>query len=147
MFVTYAPEDPADGDRREWTFKTGRIRASEAQVLERQFGANWDNFALGVQQGNMHARRVMLWHLLRREHPMLRYDDVPDFFTDELTVEFSVEELTPLREQAAKAALPEVQREQLMAAIDLAMSEAMAREDAQAELGKALSPTSPTNGG
>jgi hypothetical protein len=128
MFVTYAPEDPSDGDRQEWTFKPGRVRASEAQVLQRQFGENWDAFALGVQSGDIHARRVLLWHLLRLEHPTLAFKDVPDFFTEELTVEFDSAELVPMRERAEKAGLPEEKRQQVLAALDLALTEAMERE-------------------
>lgn len=133
MFVTYKPEDPADGDCQEWTFTPGRIRASEAQILEREFGENWDNFAAGVQSGNMKARRVLLWHLLRRAHPLMKFADVPDFFTSELTVEFEVSELAPLLEKIAKATLPDAQKEQTVAALELAMSEAMEREGALAE--------------
>lgn len=145
MHVTFAPED---GDRQEWNFKPGRVRASEAQVIEKQFGGNWDEFAMGVQSGNIKARRVMLWHLLRLEHPMLRFQDVPDFFADELLVEFTVEELAPMRDRLQKATLPEDQRDQVLAALDLAMSEAMEREATNAELvGKAPSPTPPTSGG
>lgn len=144
MHVTYAPED---GDRQEWNFKPGRVRASEAQVLERQFGENWDNFAAGVQSGNMRARGVLLWHLLRRDHPMLKFVDVPDFYADELKVEFSVDELVPLREKLQKATLPEGQLEKMLAALDLELSEAMEREAAQAEVGKAPSPMPKTDGG
>lgn len=133
MYVTYAPEDPADGDRQEWTFAPGRVRASEAQVLEREFGENWDNFAAGVQSGNMRARRVLLWHLLRRTHPLMKFADVPDFYADELKVEFEVSELLPLLDKIAKATLPAGQKEQTIAALELAMSEAMEREGTVAE--------------
>lgn len=139
MFVTYAPEDPADGDRQEWTFKPGRVRASEAQALQRQFGENnWDAFVLGVQLNDVHARRVLLWHLMRREHPRLAFNDVPDFYADELTVKFDVAELTPLLEQMEKSNLPEDKKQQAHAALDLALTEAMERESTAGEVsGKA----------
>lgn len=137
MFVTYAPEDPADGDRQEWTFKPGRVRASEAQVIQRQFGENWDSFALGVQSGDIHARRVLLWHLLRLEHPTLLFKDVRDFFTDELKVEFDSAELVPLVERMEKSSLPDDKKQQALAALDLALTEAMEREAAGREAGKA----------
>lgn len=143
MHVTYTPED---GDRQEWDFNPGRVRSSEARVLEKVFGENWETFTVGVQSGNIGARRVMLWHLLRLQHPMLRYDDVPDFYTDELVVEFSTAELAPMLDRMRKANLPEDKREQVLAALDFAMSEAMAREEGESG-GKALSTTSPTDGG
>jgi phosphodiesterase/alkaline phosphatase D-like protein len=147
MFVTYTPQDPADGEPREWTFTAGRVRASEAQLLEREFGENWDNFTMGVQSGSMKARRVLLWHLLRRDHPMLRFDDVPDFFADELTVEMEVAELAPMIDRISKANLPAEKREQIVAALDLAMSDAMAREDERVALAGKASSTTPTDGG
>lgn len=143
MYVTYAPEDGSPP--REWDFDPGRIRASEAEVLERQFGGNWDEFQLGVQAGNMRARRVMLWHLIRRDHPTLRFDDAPDFFADELKVQFTSKELEPIRERLAKANMPAAQREQALTAVDLELTEAMAREERAG--GKALSEISPTAGG
>src|SRR5882757_2249763 len=98
MYVVYAPENPADGDRHEWSFSPGRVRADEAELLEKEFGGTWDEFQAGVQQGSMKARRVMLWHLLRLTHPGMNFRDVPNFISDELTVEYSVKELTKLRE-------------------------------------------------
>jgi hypothetical protein len=143
MHVTFEPED---GDRQEWDFSPGRIRASEAVLIEKRFGGNWDEFQAGVQSGNMAARRVMLWHLLRQQHAMLRFEDVPDFFADELVVQFSSKELMGLRESLAKAHLPEDKRELMLTGLDLELTSAMEREGALAE-GKAPSPTSPTNGG
>jgi hypothetical protein len=150
MHVTYSPED---GDRQEWTFKPGRVRSSEAATMEKAFGGTWDELTLGVQGGNTRARRVMLWHLLRREHARMLYEDTPDFYADELAVEFSVDELTPMRDRIQKSSMSEDQRDQLLAALDLAISEAMEREEGQQclealrDAGKALSETSLTDGG
>jgi hypothetical protein len=146
MFVTYAPEDPADGDRQEWTFNPRRVRGTEGQVLLRQFGEkSWDVFVQGVRQNDLHARRVLLWHLLRREHPTLKFDLTPDFFPDELTVEFSSDELAELRDIAASSTMPPETKEQILARFDREMEVAAKREAQGADLGgKALSPTSGT---
>lgn len=135
MHVTYKPED---GTPQEWEFNPGRVRAGAAEVIEKRFGDSWEKFCAAVQQGSMRARRVLLWHLLTREHPGLRLEDVPDFYADEVVVEHSVAELTELRERLDKADLPEDQRVMTHAAFDLAMSEAMAREERLGQ-GKALS--------
>jgi hypothetical protein len=142
VHVTYKPED---GDQQEWTFDPLRIRASQAELIERRFGENWEAWTGGVQAGNMKARRVLLWHLLSREHPTLRYEDVPDFYAGELLVQHSVAELAEIRARVEKSSLPDDKREIVLAAFDREMTEAMAREDASP--GKASSATSAAIGG
>ncbi|MEU9888674.1 hypothetical protein [Sphaerisporangium sp. NPDC051011] len=126
MFVTYRPED---GDTQRWTFDPKRVRASKAEMIERRFGGNWEAWLAAVQAGNMKARRVLLWHLLTLTHH-LRYEDVPDFFAEELLVEHSVAEVTELRDRVAKVSLSDEQREQMMTGLDIALSDAIAREEA-----------------
>lgn len=139
MHITYTPED---GDRQEWDFDPGRVRSSQAEMIERRFGGNWDAWAAGVQGGNMRARRVLLWYLICLQHPGLRFEDTPDFFADELLVEYSVKEITELRERILKANLDEERREMTLTALDIEMTKAMERES-----GKASSATSVTTGG
>lgn len=139
MFVTYTPENPVDGDAQEWVFDPGRVRASEGQVILREFGQNsWDLFVQGVQGNDLHARRVLLWHLLRRTHPLVRFADTPDFYADEMVVSFSSVELAAMGDRLD--AVPAAQREMARAMYDTELAEALKRE---ADMGKALSdPTS-----
>lgn len=139
MHITYKPED---GDPQEWDFDPGRVRSSQAEMIERRFAGNWDTWAAGVQAGNMKARRVLLWYLTSLQHPGLRFEDTPDFFADELVVEYSVKEITEVRERILKANLDEDRREMTLTALDIEMTKAMERES-----GKAISPTSATTGG
>lgn len=92
MFVSYTPEDSPQ-DAQSWEFLPGRVRVSEQVIVEKQYGATWTEFVNGAKVGEAHARRVLLCHLLRREHPALQLRDTPDFFADELTVELSAAEL------------------------------------------------------
>jgi hypothetical protein len=140
MHVTYAPED---GDRQEWDFDPGRTRAGDAEQIERQYEATWELFQIGVQTGSMRARRILLWALIRRQHPKLRLADLPDFYSDELTVEYSTRELDDMRERIAKATMPDSQREAALVAIELEMSKAMEREGVAevGDVGKVPTPT------
>lgn len=143
MYVTYAPEDPADGDRQEWTFEPGRVRAAEGQALLREFGeTSWDLFVQGVKVNNLHARRVLLWHLLRRAHPLMRFADTPDFYAAEVTVELDSSELAGFRksvEDSSQASLP-ADKALMLQALDDEITTAEKRE---AEAGKAQAkPTS-----
>ena len=140
MFVTYKPED---GDVQDWEFRPNKVRQSEGEMIEKRFGGTWDQFVGAVQSGNLKARRVLLWHLMRRQHPALRLEDVPDFYTGEVEVRFSHDELLTIREKALKATLNDADREQIETALDIEITEAIARESAegkaQAKLEKAPS--------
>lgn len=135
MLVTYTPES---GDAQRWEFDPKRVRASEAEAIEKRAGENWDSWLFAVQAGSMRARRVLLWHLLRREHPSLRWEDTPDFYAGELLVEHTVAELTEIRDRVEAARLSADQREQALTALDVAITEAMARQAEEPE-GKAPS--------
>lgn len=108
-------------------------------MCEKRFGGAWDEFKAGVMQGQSKARRVLLWHLLRRQHHTLKYEDVPDFYTGELKVEWTTSELAAIRDRVAKAKLGDKERDDMLTALDVQMTEAIEVE----ELGKAGS----NNGG
>jgi len=124
MHVTYKPED---GTEQRWEFDPNRVRASAAEVIEKRYGQNWSKFCADVQSGNMRARRVLLWHLLAREHHTLRVEDVPDFYADELLVEHTADELLAIKDRLRKATIAEDEREQMLTALDIEISEAIAR--------------------
>lgn len=129
MWVTYKPEDQPDDAAQRWEFNPDRVRTSEAEIIEKRYGANWDTWRNDVRAGSARARRVLLWHLIRRQHPHLRYEDTPDFLMVELLVEHSVAELLELKERLAKVKLDdESTREQMITALDIEITEAMARE-------------------
>lgn len=126
MHVTYSPED---GDRQEWDFVAGRVRSGEAGLMQERFGKSWEQFDAQLQQGDIIARRVLLWHLLRLEHAKLRWEDTPDFYADELLVEFSAKELTAMIQQIAEArGIPDQQRTAITAAFESELAKAVERE-------------------
>lgn len=141
MYVVYAPEDPADGDRQEWNFDPGRVRAAETKALLREFGENsWDLFVQAVKINDPHARRVLLWHLLRRTHPLTKFADTPDFFTDEVTVEFSSKELAEMLDGVrSNRSAPAAEKERMIANFESEIEVALKRE---ADQGKALTTSS-----
>lgn len=150
MFITYAP---ADGAPQSWDFDSNDIPSSAAEVIERRFGENFEVWQAGVQSGNMRARRVLLWYLLWRQHPSLRYEDTPDFTVKEVKIEWTVAELTEIREVTMQRSMPEDKRERALSAIDYELTKAMDREQAKADAqaaesaGKAGSLISETSGG
>lgn len=127
MHVTYRPEGDAE---QRWEFDPTRVRASKAEMIEKRFGESWDVFLASIQQGSMRARRVLLWHLLTLAHPGLRFEDAPDFFADELLVEYTVAELNEIRTRVASKMPAGEEREQVLTLLDSEITEAMARDEA-----------------
>jgi hypothetical protein len=135
------------------------VLGAHAEMIERRFGGAWDQFTVGVMRGSVKARRVLLWYFRMLNHPGYRIEDLPDFYTGELVVSYSVAEVGELRKQAEVVHYDDPdEREQLMAMFDVMQSEAMSDEEARAVAanagrevdgteGKALSPSSASDGG
>lgn len=134
MRVTYSPEA---GEAQSWDYVPNKVRQSDAEMIEKRAGMEWDEFNKALLAGAARPRKVLLWHLMRRTHPVLRWEDVPDFFMSEVQIELSAEELGRVRQAAEKADMEPDAKSALLKAIDEQLAE-VAGDDA----GKALSPTS-----
>jgi len=133
VFITYKSEG---NDPQIWEFDPNRVRASQAEMIEKRYGQPWDTFLRDLIKGSMLARRVLLWHLTRLQHHTLRYEDTPDFYSSELTVEFSRAELQGMRATAETSkALADGERAQALAALD----DEIAKAPTGVDEGKALS--------
>jgi hypothetical protein len=130
MKVTYTP---GDGDVQIWDFDPDDVTQSQAELVEKRFGKNWDSFLVDVRSGSARARKVLLWHLLRQTHHTLRFEDTPDFKMGAVKVAHGVDELLEIRARVEKSNLPDEDREGILAALDVEISEGMA----EAEQGKA----------
>ena len=135
MWVEYKPANPAEsGDGGRWEFDSGRVLGAHAEMIERRFGETWEQFCAAVVKGSMKARRILLWYFRMREHPGYRLEDLPEFYTGELTVSFGVADLREIREGVEKTEWDtDAEKEQALAAVDMLMSEAMADEQAELE--------------
>lgn len=135
MIVTYSPED---GPAQRWEFAPRRIRARQAEEIERRYGSGWSSWVSDVHTGVISARRVLLWHLIRRDHAGLRFDDTPDFAVGELELALDAAELTELRDKTASRTdvEPEV-RDLAVQAIEAQIADAPTLDN----LGKATGPS------
>ncbi len=125
MLVTYKPEGT---EPKTWKWTPGRVLVSECAIVEKVYGKTWEMFAAEVQQGSARARRVLLWHLQRRDHPMLRFEDAPDFYADELSIGYDEGELRSMRDEVAdNAGLTGTERDVALAALDREIAEAEAK--------------------
>ncbi|WP_432116630.1 hypothetical protein [Streptomyces sp. S1] len=130
MFLVYKPEGQAEATR--WRYNPRRLMSVEREDIERRTGRNFSEFTTDVLQGNSLCRRALLYTFLRREHPKTRFDDV-DFFWDELTLEYSRQELLEMREKVAST-LHGAERAAALEALDKDIEDAF--DDTSAE-GKA----------
>jgi hypothetical protein len=121
--VTY--KESAEAQPRVWNFDPDEVPQSQAEIIEKRYGQLWDQFLADVRQGSAKARRVLLWHLLRLEHHTLRFEDTPDFKMGAVKVEHSVEELLRVRDRVAKANLDPEEKDGILAALDVEITEQM----------------------
>lgn len=90
MRVTYKPEG---ADPREWTFRPGKLLNVEAEEVERRTGMDFSTWVqkLPPLTVNMTALHGLLYVLLKREIPTLKYDEV-GFAADDLDFELELDE-------------------------------------------------------
>jgi hypothetical protein len=91
VWLTYHPEGTEEP--QEWWFKFERLKETELETMLKMSNAgDMMEFKKGFAAQNPLERRLVLWTLLRREHPTLKLADV-DFFSDEFTMELDAQEL------------------------------------------------------
>ncbi|HEV2778696.1 MAG TPA: hypothetical protein VGX25_04775 [Actinophytocola sp.] len=122
MLVTYTP---ADGDEQRWEFHAGEVLAADAEAIERAFADTWDSWVMAVLKGGMRARRVLVWHLIKTQHPSLLFADTPNFRVDEVKVEYDRDELQKIRDSVAEERkLDAATREQVLSWLDNQLAKA-----------------------
>lgn len=126
MLVKFDPEDGSTP--REFTFDPEDMLASEAQAVEKAYGASSEEWVNALRVRNAKARRVLLWHLLRQDHGNLKFQDTPDFRMRQMVVEMSVAELREVYDQISRTKMDEQTRELFEAAFERDIKEAMERE-------------------
>jgi hypothetical protein len=153
LFLKYHPEGATEPTTYE--FLPGRVRVSRAQLVEKVYSralgekATWEQFKIAVVQGSIAARRVLLWLLMSQIHPTLRYEDVPDFYEDEVTVEWSRQELQDMYDGLERAQMPDGEKETLLARLREEIAGAPTGDDdplPEADQGKASPICEPPTG-
>lgn len=131
MIVKYTA-DGSPGQR--WIYAPEKVKQSQAEMVEKKFGGDWDEFNKKVLAGNAKARKVLLWHCLRTDHPVYRWEDTPDFAMSEVTVEFEAHELANLRGVIAKSKdIDDDVRASALAAIDDLEDAELPKADSKSE--------------
>ena len=131
--VTYTGGDAP----QHWLFDPDDVTVTEGEHIEAAMGAgqSYDDFVRGLIDRKVRARRVLLWHLLRRDHGAgsLMFSDVPDFKMGQMTIDMGTAELTVLRQQIEdNDRIPPERKNRAIAAVEeeLALA-AIAEADAE----------------
>ncbi|WP_063748906.1 hypothetical protein [Streptomyces sp. NRRL B-24484] len=140
MYLTYKPE--GSEEPRRWKYEPKKLMSAEREAIEKRTDRNYAQFVGDVQQGSSICRRALLWVMLKREHPALRFDDV-DFAWDELDFEYSKAELQEFRRDASEQA-PSGQRDAILAQLDKEIAEAFEEDEGKAPQPSAASGASAT---
>lgn len=103
MFLRYRADGADDDTLYEIRFdKVPRKRGAIAEKLySRAIGERrtWEQLKADAQSGGIEARVVALWLAMTAQHPMMRYEDLPDFDTGALALEYSKQEMRQVRAQ------------------------------------------------
>lgn len=121
MLIIYTPEG---GERREWEYKPMKLRSNEAEAIERHTGWAYQEFGEQFMQGSVMARHALLFVLMRRTNPTLKYGDV-SFALDEFDIDLDPTERAATIEALQEKGddLTEEQREALQELIDTSSTE------------------------
>jgi hypothetical protein len=96
VIVTYTPED---GEPRRWDLDDVKLLTSEAEAIERVTGLGWAHVRSPqtlVFKDSPTAKRALVWVLLKRDEPALRYRDF-DPVEDAITVRLGLAEARQVR--------------------------------------------------
>jgi len=114
LIVTYAR---SGGETQKWDYKPGDVLSAEAETLERITDKTFDEINTGLLRGAVWARRGVLWMLMKRDNPSLKYADV-QFKSGEVQVDWSTDERAEMRKAIeANTDLTEDERELAIAAL------------------------------
>lgn len=127
MLVEFTPEGQAEPT--VWTYKRNKVMSKRGEMIERVYGDTFERWNVGLVQGSMRARRVLLWHLIGLEHPRLKYADLDDFAADQLVLRFDSGELKAMRDNVSDdKKLSEDEREAMTEYLHSEYVDAMRRE-------------------
>jgi hypothetical protein len=110
VFLHYKPEGQPE---RRFHVQLGRMHSGEMIQLERHTGLKYGPFKQELMQAGTIARQGLLWLLLHRDHPELKFADV-GFYDDELELVMDkdevAKEIEALEDLAGSPELPEADR-------------------------------------
>lgn len=122
MKFVYKPEG---ADAKSWDFAPEKLMSPEAEAIERHTGMTYAEWGTAVTRGSVLALHGLLFVMLKRNVPTLKWDDV-QFSMSELDFELDDEETAE-----ALAALEDKARTGDLDAADEALLERLRESDVE----------------
>ena len=121
MRLTYSPEGATP---QTWDYDPAKLLSSEAIAIEKATGMEFDGeYQASLLKGSIAARRALLWVLLKRGEPTLKFEQI-DPPTGAMALEYTRPELVDLREKVLSSPLIEdADRYPVLEAIDQQLAE------------------------
>ena len=108
MFLVYKPLGQPE---QRWHFLPGRMHSGEMILIEKVSDLRYGNeFKQELMMGGTTARKALLWVMLRRQHPTIRFADV-EFYDDELQLIQDKDEIAAELEAMESEERPEAMSE------------------------------------
>lgn len=123
MKLTYTPE--GSDKPQTWRYEPDKMLSSEAIAIEKVTGWEYEDFGSHLVQRSVLARKALLWVLLKRAEPTLRFDQI-DPPVSAIELEYDLDELTAIRAQVEKS--KQWTEEELLEALELLDSEIVKAE-------------------
>ena len=99
MLFVYSPEG---ADPKKWPFDPSKLMSPEAETIERHTGMTFAEWGASVPKGSMLALHGLLYVLLKRSDPTLKWDSV-QFCLAEIDFELEPEDEEDDEDAAPKA--------------------------------------------
>lgn len=98
MILTYTA---AEGDVQTFHFQFKTLGNDQAEDMEDVTGKNFVELQDLVGAGNMRARRALLWVLMKKQHPMLKFADL-QYPVGAVSIDMELDELLEARAAVAE---------------------------------------------
>lgn len=100
MFIKYTPSEGEE--QQQFYFQLAKLMSVEAEKIEEITSWSFEEFQQQLMRGSARARRVLLWILLKRQHPTMRLTDI-NVPVDAITVDFDRDEFDAMLAEFEKA--------------------------------------------
>src|ERR1044072_2966422 len=134
MFLRYRPDDGSEEHLYE--IRWGKIPFSRGKIAEKIYRKasgerrTWEQLKADAISGDLTARMVALWLAMTKDHPLLRFEDLPDCDTEAIEMQYSKQELREMRVGLERnTTLSEADRAMQLEAISAATEVAPAGSD------------------
>lgn len=109
MILNFTPDDGGPVQSFDLSCAPDRLMGTEARVIEKATGMNYEAVKNGLKAGNQTATSAVLFVLQKRTHPTLKWDDF-DYPADAVEVVLNKSEVQDVIDQAKLMPMDDEQR-------------------------------------